>query len=195
MSDLESKVNRTVQGFVAEVIALVRHTAVETLQVAFADPTATGPMATGPAVASADRGPAAHAGRRRTPDDLDALARRLAIVIRANPGMRIAELGERLGTPPRRLTVPIRKLIAEGAIQARGIRRATTYFAAATSNPPDAERGTAPALDGLARPVAPVGGATSAPGEHAVAPAGGGFDAEWYRCLAGVFMLAHKLQK
>jgi hypothetical protein len=35
MSDLESKVNRTVQGFVAEVIELVRHTAVETLQVAF----------------------------------------------------------------------------------------------------------------------------------------------------------------
>ncbi len=116
MSDLQSKVNRTVQGFVAEVIDLVRHTAVETIQVAFADPAATGAE-----VADADRGPAAHAIRRRTPEDLDALAKRLAIVIRANPGLRIAELGERLGTPPRRLTVPIRKLIAEGAIQARGI--------------------------------------------------------------------------
>jgi hypothetical protein len=179
MSDLQSKVNRTVQGFVAEVIDLVRHTAVETLQVAFADPAATGP-----GVAGADRGPAAHAGRRRTPEDLDALARRLAIVIRANPGLRVAELGERLGTPPRRLTVPIRKLIAEGAIQARGIRRATTYFAAAAPDPPVAERGAVPA-----------GGAAGAPGEHAVAPAGGGFDAEWYRCLAGVYMLAHKLQK
>lgn len=179
MSDLQSKVNRTVQGFVAEVIDLVRHTAVETLQVAFADPAAPGA-----GVAGADLGPAAHAGRRRTPEDLDALARRLAIVVRANPGLRIAELGERLGTPPRRLTVPIRKLIAEGAIQARGIRRATTYFAAAAPNPPGAERGTAPA-----------GGSASAPGEHAVVPASGGFDAEWYRCLAGVYMLAHKLQK
>ena len=189
MSDLQSKVNRTVQGFVAEVIELVRHTAVETLQIAFADPAAAGP-----ALASADRGPASSSGRRRTPEDLDALARRLAIVIRANPGLRIAELGERLGTPPRRLTVPIRKLIAEGTIQARGIRRATTYVAATASNSLD-ERGAAPAQDGLVRPIAPVGAAAGAPGDGAVAPAGDGFDAEWYRCLAGVFTLAHKLQK
>jgi hypothetical protein len=172
MSDLQSQVHRTVQGFVAEVIELVRHAAVETLQVAFTDPAATGRT-----VARADRGPAAGSSRRRTPGDLDALARRLAIVIRANPGLRIAELGERLGTPPRHLTVPIRKLIAEGTIQARGIRRATTYFAAA-SDPPDADRWAAPAQD-----------------EHAIVPAGGGFDADWYRCLAGVLMLAHKLQK
>jgi winged helix-turn-helix DNA-binding protein len=190
MSDLQSKVNRTVQGFVAEVIELVRHTAVETLQVAFADPAAAGPT-----LVSADRGPAAAPGRRRTPGDLDALARRLAIVIRANPGLRIAELGERLGTPPRRLTVPIRKLIADGTIQARGFRRATTYFAAAASNSPDAERGAALAQDGLGRLIAPIERAATAPGEPAAAPADGGFDAEWYRCLADVFTLAHKLQK
>lgn len=190
MSDLESKVNRTVQGFVAEVIELVRHTAVETLQVAFADPAAAGPP-----VARVDRGPVAGSGRRRTPEDLDLLARRLAIVIRANPGLRIAELGERLGTPPRHLTVPIRKLIAEGAIQARGIRRTTTYYAVAASNPPDDERWAAPAQDGLARPAIPLEGAAGAPGARAIAPAGDGFDAEWHRCLADVFMLAHKLQK
>lgn len=190
MSDLQSKVNRTVQGFVAEVIELVRHTAVETLQVAFAEPAAASSL-----VGRANRGPVAGSSRRRTPEDLDLLARRLAIIIRANPGLRIAELGERLGTPPRRLTVPIRKLIAEGAIQARGIRRTTTYFAMAGSNPPDDERGAAPAQDGLARPPGAIGGAAGAPAEHAVAPAGGGFDAEWYRCLADVFMLAHKLEK
>lgn len=190
MSDLKSKVNRTVQGFVAEVIELVRHTAVETLQVAFADPAAAGPT-----VPRVDRGPPAGSSRRRTPEDLDLLARRLAIVIRANPGLRIAELGERLGTPPRRLTVPIRKLIAEGAIQARGIRRATTYSAVAASNPPDGERWAAPAPDGLPRPAVPIEGAAGAPGERAVAPDGGGFDADWYRCLADVLTLAHKLQK
>src|SRR5262249_5603332 len=119
MSDLQSEVNRTVQGFVAEVIELVRHAAVETLQVAFAPP------ATAPTVVHAARGPATGSGRRRSPGDLDSLARRLAIVIRDNPGLRIAELGERLGIPPRHLTVPIRKLIAAGTIQPRGIRRAT----------------------------------------------------------------------
>lgn len=191
MSDLESKVNRTVQGFVAEVIELVRHTAVETLQVAFADPAPTGP-----AMARVGRGPSAGPGRRRTPEDLDALAKRVAMIVRTHPGLRISELGERLGTSPRRLTVPIRKLVAEGAIQARGVRRATTYFAAAPPGAPDAERGAAPAPDGPPRLVAPVvGRATGAPGERAVAPEPGGFDDEWYRCLAGVFMLAHKLQK
>ncbi|HEX3480991.1 MAG TPA: hypothetical protein VHT91_38505 [Kofleriaceae bacterium] len=187
MSDLQSQVQRTVQGFVAEVIELVRHAAVETLQLAFTDPAAADP-----AVARADRGPAAGSGRRRTQGDLDALARRLAIVIRANPGLRIAELGERLATPPRRLAVPIRKLIAEGTIEARGIRRATTYFAAAP-DPPGAARWAAPPHDGLARPV-PAGPAAGAPDEPAIAPAGG-IDADWYRCLAGVLMLAHKLQK
>lgn len=175
MSDLESQVNRTVQGFVAEVIELVRHAAVETLQIAF-----MAPAATGRTVARADPGPVPSSSRRRTPGDLDALAKRLVIVIRANPGLRIAELGERLGTPPRRLTVPLRKLLAEGTIQARGTRSATTYVAA-TPDPSDAERWAAPAA--------------ATPGEHAIAPAGGGFDADWYRCLAGVFMLAHKLQR
>jgi hypothetical protein len=189
MSDLESQVQRTVQGFVAEVIELVRHAAVKTLQVAFTDPAATGRP-----VVRADRGPAPGSNRRRTPGDLDALAKRLAIVIRANPGLRIAELGERLGTPPRRLTVPIRKLLAEGTIQTRGIRRATTYVAAAP-DPSDAKQWAAPAQDGLARPIVPPGPAAGAPSEHAIAPTGGGFDADWYRCLAGVFMLAHKLQK
>jgi hypothetical protein len=194
MSDLESQVHRTVQGFVAEVIELVRHAAVETLQIAFTDPAAAGRTVAHVEVARADRGPAPGSGRRRTPGDLDVLARRLAIVIRDNPGLRIAELGERLGTPPRRLTVPIRKLLAEGTIQTRGFRRATTYVAAAR-DPSDAERWAAPAQDGPSPPVVPVGRATSAPGKHAIAAAASGFDADWYRCLAGVFMLVHKLEK
>jgi len=189
MRDLKTKVNRTVQGFVAEVIELVRNTAVETLQVAFADPAPTGP-----AMARADREPVASPGRRRTAEHIEALARRIALVVRANPGLRISELGERLGTPPRHLTVPIRKLVAEGAIQARGIRRATTYFAAAV--PGDAEPGAAPVQDGPPRPLAAVVVRSAAgPGARAIAPAPGGFDDDWSRCLAGVFMLAHKLEK
>ncbi|HEX8107374.1 MAG TPA: hypothetical protein VF516_06565 [Kofleriaceae bacterium] len=176
MIDLQRKVNRTVQGFVAQVIELVRHTALETLQTAFTDSAATSPAA-----ARSDRGPAAGSpGRRRTPDDLDALARRLAMVVRTHPGLRIAELAERLGTRRRALSVPIRKLIAEGVIEARGRRRATTYVAAAAPEAPDAEpKAAAPVPVGPAPPVAPSAG----------------FDADWYRCLTGVYMLAHKLQK
>ncbi len=179
MSNLQSQVNRTVQGFVAQVIEIVRHTALETLQTAFTDPGPPAPMVA-PTAVPGDRGPAAGSpGRRRTPDDLDALARRLAMVIRTHPGLRIAELGAQLGTPARTLSVPIRKLIAEGMIEARGRRRATTYVAVAGADAPDAEPAAAPVLGDPVRAAAPAAG----------------IDADWYRCLAGVFMLAHKLQK
>jgi hypothetical protein len=171
MSNLKSKVNHTVQGVVAQVIELVRHAALETVQTAFAAPEAT--------VLAAPREirvPAAPGlARRRTPEDLDALARRLALVVRTNPGLRIAELAERLGTPTRKLSVPIRKLVAEGTIQPRGRRRSTTYVAVAAPEAPDAGPAAAPAMT------------SSAPAT--------GFDADWYRCLTGVYMLAHKLQK
>lgn len=171
MTDLQNKVNRTVQGFVAQVVELVRHAALETVQTAFTAPDATIPIAAG-----GDRGSAASSpGRRRTPDDLDALARRLAMIVRTHPGLRIAELAERLGTSTRDLSVPIRKLVAEGAIEPRGRRRATTYVAGPAANAPDAGSAAAPVANGSASPA--------------------GFDADWHRCLAGVYMLAHKLQK
>ncbi|HEX3765370.1 MAG TPA: winged helix-turn-helix transcriptional regulator [Kofleriaceae bacterium] len=162
MTDLQHDVNRTVEGFVAQVIELVRHAAVETLQVAFHDPTAIPPARTDPEPA------AAIPGRRRTSEHVDALGRRIVAVVRAQPGLRIAELGARLGTTPRALARPLRKLVAEGMLEPRGKRRATTYVARAVPDP--------------------------AP-EPPDAPATASFDAEWYRCLAGVFMLAHKLQK
>lgn len=167
MSDLEHAVNRTVQGFVTQVIELVRHTAVETLQVAFDDPSAIPPAPVRDAPEPAPPVP----GRRRTSDDVDALGRQIVAVVRASPGLRIAELGARLGAAPRALARPLRKLVAEGVLEPRGKRRATTYVARAV---PDA-----------------VPEAVDAPG--ASAPVA--FDAEWYRCLAGVFMLAHKLEK
>lgn len=176
MTNLQRKVNHTVQGFVAQVVELVRHAALESLQTAFA-----GPGAEVPAPPRGDPDPAAtHLGRRRTPEDLDALAKRLAIVVRTNPGLRIAELAERLGTPTRKLSVPLRKLVAEGRIHARGRRRATTYVATEAPDAPDAGSAAASAASAVV-----VTGSTP--------PAG--FDADWYRCLAGVYMLAHKLQK
>jgi hypothetical protein len=188
MSDLQHDVNRTVQGFVDQIIELVRHAAVATLQVAFDDPAAVPPAAIPPAAipraaippAPARDAPAPAAlvpGRRRTSEDVDALGRRIVAIVRTHPGLRIAELGARLGTTPRALARPLRKLVAEGVLEPRGQRRATTYVARAV---PDA---------------APEGpdavGALGALGAPAAVP----FDAEWYRCLAGVFMLAHKLEK
>jgi hypothetical protein len=46
--------------------------------------------------------------------------------------MRIEQINKELGTSTRDLQLPIRKLIASGALKSKGEKRATTYFAGAT---------------------------------------------------------------
>ena len=48
---------------------------------------------------------------------------------RTNPGLRIEQINKQLGTTTKDLALPIRKLIAEGALKAKGEKRSTTYFA------------------------------------------------------------------
>src|SRR5436190_14293705 len=124
MSDLENEVNRAVWGFVARVTELVRHAALETLQSAFAGP------ADAAGAARVERpDPRDNHSPRRTPEDLEALARRLTALIQANPGLCIAQINRRMGTTTKDLALPIRKLVADGVIHVRGQKRSTTYFA------------------------------------------------------------------
>jgi hypothetical protein len=136
--------NRTVQGFVAQITELARRAAIDTLEGAFSGrlPVAAG---RGPAIsvtslagelAGATLGIARGVGRprggrgaKRTSADLDALSDRFASFVKANPGMRIEQINKQLGTTTKDLALPIRKLIADGTISAKGQKRSTTYFA------------------------------------------------------------------
>lgn len=191
MIDLQSEVNRTVQGFVAQIVELVRHTAVETLQTAF--------IGAGAAERSGERGPiAAGTSARRTQADLQALSRRLAAFVQANPGQCIAQINQGLGTTTKDLTLPIRKLTASGAIRTTGQRRSTRYFAIpgsaldqelAPRTEADAQRielAREPAPRPAAEPAAPRTAGASAPDSP---------DADWRRCLADVFTLAQRLER
>jgi hypothetical protein len=188
MIDLQSEVNRTVQGFVAQIIELVRHAAVESLQTAF--------VGAGSSGRSGERGPiAAGTGAKRKPGDLQALSRGLAAFVQANPGLRIAQINQALGTTTKDLMLPLRKLVAGGVIRTTGEKRTTTYFAIpgpaleqelAPSVEPDVQRmvhAREPATSPIAAPAA-----TRAPG--ATPP-----DADWQRCLADVFTLAQRLER
>ena len=135
MSDFQNEMNRTVQGFVAQITELARRAAVETLESAFgARGGRNGAGAASVAVAAtAGIGrvgrPRGGRGAKRTAADLEALSQRFASYVKANPGLRIEQINKELGTSTKDLALPIRKLISEGQISAKGKKRSTTYFA------------------------------------------------------------------
>jgi hypothetical protein len=67
-------------------------------------------------------------GAKRTAEDLEALSTKFATFVKAHPGLRIEQINKELGTTTKDLALPIRKLIADRTISAKGQKRSTTYF-------------------------------------------------------------------
>jgi hypothetical protein len=135
MSDFQNEMNRTVQGFVAQITELARRAAITTLESAFGERAARGGSAatvvasiTGAGTGRVGR-PRGGRGAKRTAADLEALSERVATFVKSNPGLRIEQINKELGTTTKDLALPIRKLIADGVINAKGQKRSTTYFA------------------------------------------------------------------
>jgi hypothetical protein len=132
MSDFQNDMNRSVESFVAKITDLARRAAMNTLESAFNGGSAgrrgaRAALASPMNVAKAGR-PRGRGGAKRAPEDIDALASKFAAFVKANPGLRIEQINKELGTTTKDMALPIRKLIAEGMISAKGRRRATAYF-------------------------------------------------------------------
>jgi hypothetical protein len=134
MSDFQDEMNRTVQGFVAQISELARRAALETLESAFGGGGGGRSMAPATTTASAIAGPS-RAGRprggrgaKRTSEDLEALSAQVASFVKSNPGLRIEQINKELGTTTKELALPIRKLLADNVITSKGQKRSTTYF-------------------------------------------------------------------
>src|SRR4051794_36571312 len=134
MSDFQTEMNRVVQGFVSQITELARRAAIDTLESAFGGRAASrgGASVAAAAIAAAGFGrvgrPRGGRGAKRTSADLDALSEKFASFVKANPGLRIEQINKQLGTTTKDLALPIRKLISEGRIKAKGQKRSTTYF-------------------------------------------------------------------
>jgi hypothetical protein len=135
MSDFQNEMNRAVQGFVAQITELARRAAIDTLESAFGGrPARSGAPAAVPAAAIATASiarvgrPRGGRGAKRSPSDLEALSERFATFVKASPGLRIEQINKQLGTTTKDLALPIRKLISDGVINAKGQKRSTTYF-------------------------------------------------------------------
>lgn len=132
MSDFQNEMNRVVQGFVAQITELARRAAIDTLESAFGGRAVRGaaPIATAAVAANFGRvgRPRGGRGAKRSSADLEALSEQFASFVRANPGLRIEQINKQLGTTTKDLALPIRKLIADGMVTAKGQKRSTTYF-------------------------------------------------------------------
>jgi hypothetical protein len=127
MSDFQTEMNHTVQGFVSQITELARRAALSTLESAFGG--RSGRAVAGPVAAVPQLGrPRGGRSAKRSPEDLEALSTKFASFVKTNPGLRIEQINKELGTTTKDLALPIRKLISEGRIAAKGKKRSTTYF-------------------------------------------------------------------
>src|SRR5262245_37514556 len=120
MANYQSEVQKLVDGFVAQLSELWRQQAINSL--------------TGMDGGRGGRGRISFSGlgrgrgAKRTSGELDQLADSFVEFVTKNPGLRIEQINKQLGTSTKDLALPIRKLIADGAIKVKGKKRSTAYF-------------------------------------------------------------------
>lgn len=152
MDNVENQIKSRVDAFVAELSALVKRAALEAVANALkAEGTAPSVAKTtgkkrGPAQAAAKTtkaskaapaAPAAQAaggkrkaGQKRSPEEIAKTTDRLLQYIAKNSGQRIEEIAKGVGNSTKELTLPVKKLLSEKKITAKGEKRATRYFGA-----------------------------------------------------------------
>jgi hypothetical protein len=129
MSNFQHEMNQVVDGFVAQITELARRAALNTLEATFASHGAGRAPIAAPSQGAAQVGRSRGGrGAKRRPEDLEALCNQFASFVKSHPGLRIEQINKELGTTTKDLALPIRKLIAESKITAKGQKRSTTYF-------------------------------------------------------------------
>ncbi|RYZ01550.1 MAG: DNA-binding protein [Myxococcales bacterium] len=134
---LDDRIRARVEQFASELAELIRESAMETVSVALAgarpSPGRGGRRAAAPApaVRGGGRGrPAAsrEKGAKRPPDEIERLTGRLLDYVKGNPGQRIEQIADGMGTSTKELNLPAKKLIAGKQLKTKGQKRATQYF-------------------------------------------------------------------
>ena len=158
MSTTDNQIRERVESFVKDLEALIRQAAVSAVadvlgvgarpaksQSAPAAKATRAPRAAAPAAKPAKKAgrpgrpaaaPAAAAPSRgskkrirRTLKELDAVGVRIAEYVAKNPGQRAEQIKKALKLGANDWALPIKKLVDERRVSAKGQKRATTYFA------------------------------------------------------------------
>jgi hypothetical protein len=132
MDNLQNQVNARVDAFVAEITDLARAAAYQALSGALEHSPTAG--ARGMTVAIRGR-----KGGKRTAQEIAQMADAFLAHVTAKPGQRMEHIAKELGLPTPELTLPVRKLLADGKLRVEGQKRATQYY------PAESGDGAAPA--------------------------------------------------
>ena len=133
-NSLDDRIRARVEQFAAELAELIRESAMETVSVALAgarpSPGRGGRRGATLLVARTGRGRAAsrEKGAKRPPDEIERLTGKLFDYIKGNPGQRIEQIADGMGTSTKELNLPAKKLIAGKQLKTKGQKRATQYF-------------------------------------------------------------------
>ncbi len=137
-SSVSDQVRARVESFVAELSDLIRRSAMETVQQALAggdESPRRGRRGAAPGrrvaasiapVSKAARGRSK--GAKRSPEELEELTTQLLGYVKSNPGQRIEQIADGMGTSTKELNLPAKKLIGTKALKTKGHKRATQYF-------------------------------------------------------------------
>lgn len=136
-NSLDDRIRARVEQFAAELADLIRESAMETVSAALAGARPspgrggrrTVPMAAASRSVGRGRSASREKGAKRPPDEIERLTGRLHDYIKSNPGQRIEQIAEGMGTSTKELNLPAKKLIAGKQLKTRGQKRATQYFA------------------------------------------------------------------
>ena len=126
MPNLQADIQRLVDSFVAQITELANRAAVEGLQQAIGRRGSKG--------VSLSLGRGRGRGQKRTSDELEKTSDDFLAFVTKNPGLRIEQINKQLGTTTKDLALPIRKLLSEGYLKAKGKKRSTTYFPGKAKN-------------------------------------------------------------
>lgn len=125
MANYQSEVQKLVDGFVEALAEIWRRQAIDSLTGMGGGRGGQGGRA---ATSGISLGRGRGRGAKRTTDELDQLADAFVEFVTKNPGLRIEQINKQLGTSTKDLALPIRKLLAEGVVKAKGKKRSTAYF-------------------------------------------------------------------
>jgi hypothetical protein len=132
-SALQKELRRRIEAFVADLEGLVRKAALQAVAQALGGKSggAAAPKKRGPAKSAARKKSSAKGAPkkriRRSAADLERVAASIFDYVSKNPGKRAEEIKSALQIPTASWALPVKRLVDEGRLVAKGAKRSTTY--------------------------------------------------------------------
>lgn len=136
MDNLQNQVNARVEAFVADITELARAAAYQALSSGLDQ----GRFASDRGATPSLRG---RKGGKRTAEEIAQMADAFLAYVTANPGQRMEHIAKELGLATPELTLPVKKLLADGKLSVEGQKRATQYHPARSGGGTSQARGKA----------------------------------------------------